>query len=346
MLESFIPYDLLRGFVIFASFVLFGLLFKLVWGRFITHIIIRFSKEGLNGNIVKSITTPMMFVLFAVGLFLGVRELPFAENYQDIVYGSFFVLFVLLSSVIVSKLLMGFIDKWLEYTRHYTRIPQLINKFIMIVVYLAAGFLILIHFEVEITPLIATLGVGGLAIGLALQKTLGDFFSGVHIISDRPVRVADFIQLESGLKGYVDDIGWRSTRIMTISGNTVIVPNSKLAESIVTNTNLPANGENIVVECGVSYDSDLEKVEKVALKSAKKVQSSVSGASADFEPLVRFNKFGDSNIMFSTILRVDSYVDRYLVQHEFIKDLKKSFDKKKIEISWPVRKVYMSKKKV
>ena len=153
-------------------------------------------------------------------------------------------------------------------------------------------------------------------------------------------RIGDFIEMEGGVSGFVEDIGWRSTRIRTLPNTMIVVPNSKIASTIITNDSLPVPEMGIVIQCGVAYTSDLEKVEKVTIDAARKIQKTVKGAVKDFEPFIRYHTFGDSNINFSIILRVESFVDRYLVTHELIKSLKKRYDKEAIEISWPVRKVY------
>ena len=98
---------------------------------------------------------------------------------------------------------------------------------------------------------------------------------------------------------------------------------------------------NIRINCGVSYGSDLEKVERVTLNVARQVLRSVSGGVETFEPLVRFNNFGDSNIEFTVILRVKSIVDQYLVKHEFIKELTKAYAKEGIEIAYPCRNIFL-----
>ena len=238
----------------------------------------------------------------------------------------------------------SFVVRWLKVQKKFEKTPQLISKIISVIVYLIAFLMILKHFNIEITPLIATLGVGGLAVGLALQNTLSNFFAGLHIISDRPVNVGDFIELTEGnISGYVEDVGWRSTRIRTLPNTIVIVPNSKLAESIIINDSLPEQEMATLVQCGVAYGSDLKKVEEVTVDVARKIQKTVPGAVKTFDPFIRYHTFGDSNINFSVILRVEKFVDKYLITHEFIKALKERYDKEGIEISWPVRKVYQGK---
>jgi len=213
-------------------------------------------------------------------------------------------------------------------------------------VFLVAVVAMLGQLGIEITTLIATLGVGGLAIALALQGTLSNFFAGAYMILDKPIRVGDYIELEGGDKGYVQDIGWRSTKIKMLGDKVVIIPNSKIAESKLINYDQPTRAMSVIISCGVGYNENLEKVEKVTIKVGKNIQKTVDGAVKDFEPFIRYNEFGDSNINFSVILRAKNYVAQYLMKHEFIKQLKKAYDKEGIEISWPVTKVYMAKKKV
>lgn len=195
--------------------------------------------------------------------------------------------------------------------------------------------------NIEISPLVATMGIGGIAVALAFQESLTNFFAGFYLAMDKPIRVGDFVRLETGDEGFIEEIGWRSSRVRVLANNLTIVPNSRLAQSVVTNYYLPSTDMGLVIPVGVSYDSDLEKVEKVTIEVAKEVLAKTPGGVKNFEPFIRYNEFGDSNIKFSAILRVETFVDRYLVTHEFIKALKKRYDEEGIEISYPATKVYI-----
>jgi small-conductance mechanosensitive channel len=229
---------------------------------------------------------------------------------------------------------------YLKIKRGFERPPKLINLTISIVIFVIAIVVILGYFKFDITPLIAGVGLGALAIGLALQSTLSNFFAGMHLVSDRPINVGDFIELDENTSGNVEDIGWRSTRIKTLADNLLVIPNSKLAESNITNYSLPKQELSLWIPCGVAYESDLDKVEKVTLEVAREIQETVDGAVKDFEPGFRFKEFDDSNINFNTILRISEPLKKFQVRHEFIKKLKERFDKEDIEISWPIRKIY------
>ena len=210
--------------------------------------------------------------------------------------------------------------------------------------YLIAVIIILKHFDVEISPLIASLGIGGLAVALALQDTLANFFAGFYMMGDRTIKLGDYIEIGPELKGYVEEVTWRTTKIKTLSGNIITIPNSKLSQSTLTNYHTEKQEMSLSIPVGVSYSSDLDKVERVTMNVAKDIQKNIEGTVKDFEPLIRYKEFGESNINFSVTLRVEEYTKQYLVKHEFIKRLKKSYDKNKIEIAYPVRTIIQKKR--
>ena len=176
---------------------------------------------------------------------------------------------------------------------------------------------------ISITPIITALGVGGLAVALALQDTLANLFAGIHILATRKIRPGDYVKLASGEEGYVVDVTWRQTTIRQLPYNIITVPNSQIASTSTTNYNLPHKELSVYVQVGVAYDSDLEHVERVTLEVAKEVMNEVEGGVTGFEPLVRYHTFGDSSINFTLIMRGKVFVNQYLLKHEFIKRLHK-----------------------
>lgn len=202
------------------------------------------------------------------------------------------------------------------------------------------GFLVALQYlGISIAPILTALGVGGLAVALALQDTLANLFAGFQLIASRQLRPGDYVQVETGEEGTVVDITWRNTTIRTLTNNTVVVPNSKLAQNNFTNYHLPEPEMSVIVQVGIAYDSDLEQVERVALEVALETMEHVTGGQPVFDPLVRFHTFGDSSIDFNVILRVQEFVDGYLITHEFVKRLKRRFDREGIEIPFPIRTV-------
>ncbi|MFC1686179.1 mechanosensitive ion channel family protein [Nanoarchaeota archaeon] len=302
--------------------------------------LVKKTKTPLDDIFVHIVTTPIYYAIIFWGIYYALKSLTIISRYNGLVDKLFFVIAVALVAIVFARITDAFVNKWLRVRNKRT--PRLVNKIMNSLIYLVAILMILQFFEVAITPLLATLGLGALALGLALQPTLANLFAGVRILSDKPVQVGDYIEI-GDLKGYVEDIGLHTTRIRTLPNNVVVVPNSKLADSIIVNNSLPSEDLGVIVKCGVSYKSNLKKVEKVTLEVAKKIQKTFPGAVKEFKPFMRFEEFGASNINFFVILRAIDYPNKYLVTHEFIKELKSAYDKNKIEISWPIRKIYKGK---
>lgn len=145
------------------------------------------------------------------------------------------------------------------------------------------------------------------------------------------------MKLESGEDGYVEDIAWRYTTIRQLANNVTIVPNAKLASTITTNYYLPQTELAVLVQVGVSYASDLVRVEAVTVDVAREVQREVPGAVPQFEPFIRYHTFSDSSIKFSVILRGQEFVAQYLIIHEFIKRLHERYRREHITIPFPIR---------
>lgn len=218
---------------------------------------------------------------------------------------------------------------------------SLLTKISAAVIFGIAAVTVLSLFKVDVGPLLASLGVIGIAVALALQDTLGNYFAGITLAIDKPLRPGDYVRMDGGVEGFVETIGWRSTRIKPFSESVVIIPNSKLATSILTNNYYPDNGARVYVDCGVAYSSDLAQVEAVCVAVAKEVSAGTTGGDPEFEPLVRFKTFGDSNIQFTVILRATDFDASFLLKHEFIKSLHQRFREEGIAISYPVREIRM-----
>jgi small-conductance mechanosensitive channel len=218
-------------------------------------------------------------------------------------------------------------------------------RLLIFTVAIVLGIMIILKaLKIDLTPMLAALGIGGLAVALALQDPLGNFFSGLHILASSEIRPGDYLKLDSGDEGFVKDISWRTTTIRTLSDNTILVPNLKLSQSIITNYHLNEQQLSVPVDLGVSYDSDLDTVEQITLEVARAVLKDTPGGVPEFEPLLRFTGFGDSSIDFRVSLRVIDFNYQYPLRHEFIKRLHKRYEEMGIEIPYPKRDLYIWRK--
>jgi small-conductance mechanosensitive channel len=213
-------------------------------------------------------------------------------------------------------------------------------RYVTKILVLAVGALVLLStLGISVTPILTTVGIGGLAVALGLQETLSNLFAGIHVTLAGDIRVGDFIKLETGEEGYVEDIRWRVTRVRTLPNNTVLIPNSRLAQSVVTNYHTPSKETAVQVDVGVSYGSDLEKVERITVEAARAIQKTVPGAVPEFDPFIRYNAFGENSIRFSVILRAKEFTDGFLLKHELVKALAKAYAAEDIVIPVSLRAI-------
>ncbi|MCB4756482.1 MAG: mechanosensitive ion channel family protein [Elusimicrobia bacterium] len=217
------------------------------------------------------------------------------------------------------------------------RISQsLVTGFVHILILVIGGLVILDSLGVSITPIIASLGIGSLAVALALQPTLENLFSGVQIILDKLIIPGQFVKLSSGEEGYVERVGWRSTWIRQLPNNMVVIPNKELVNTRVINYYYPSKDQAVLVDVGVHYSSDLKKVERVTADVAEGIMKTVPGAVPEFKPFIRFHTYSDSSINFTVILRAKEFVDGFLIKHEFIKALTERYVQERIIIPYPI----------
>lgn len=199
---------------------------------------------------------------------------------------------------------------------------------------------ILQYLGISILPALTALGVGGLAVALALQDTLSNLFAGLQLIASKKIKVGDYLIISADQEGVLEDISWRNSTIRTLSNHLIIIPNSTLASSIVKNFALPDMDNSVLVPVGVSYGSDLKHVERVTIEVATEIQQTIEGAVRDHQPFTRYNSFADSSINFNVILRGSGFSSQFLMRHEFIKALHERYNKEGIEIPFPIRTVY------
>ena len=206
---------------------------------------------------------------------------------------------------------------------------------------LAIGALVLLDaLGVQITPLLTALGVGGLAVALALQDTLSNVFAGVHLLADKPIRVGDYVKIADTIEGYVVDVGWRSTRVRMLQNNVVIVPNKRVAESIVINYDMPERRMALLLPVSVSYASDPDEVERVLIDEARRAVGEVAGLVGEPPPMARLIPgFGAYSLDFTLVCQVASFVDQYAVQHELRKRILRRLRAESIDIPFPVRTI-------
>ena len=311
----------------------------------VAKVLTRHWQNQLGQRLIGTITTPVHLLVFIQGLFVATTVVSALDPWSDQIVTAWGVLMIVLVAMVIARSVNEIIDWYTTYASSLreetfaTRIIPVLERLITVVIYATAGLLILDQLNIEISPLIAGLGIGGIAVALALQPTLSNFFAGTYLASSDIMGPGDYVEIEGGLRGYVTEISWRSTRIRTPFNNMVTIPNTRISDSILTNYYGPTMKIGVIVSSGVSYDSDLAHVERVALEVAREVVADVPGSIKDFQPWFGYEQFGDSNIDFWVWLEAEDRVASFVLKSELIKRLHKRFGEEGIEINYPVRKL-------
>lgn len=325
-----------------GGFVLAGAIIGLVMDKFVLrHLETLASRTPWKGDEIafSSLRGLAFYSCLLAGFYGASVQIPFDDRTRDIVGKIIMIIFIIIFTIFLMRAATRFVS-------HYAEKAVLPSTSIFINLAKAIAFslgllIILQSLGISITPILTALGVGGLAVALALQDTLSNVFAGLQIIATRQIMIGHYIRFSDGEEGYVTDITWRNTSIRTLPNNTVLIPNSKLAGAIVTNYHLPDTEMAVLVQVGVSYESDLEKVERITIDTAKRLLMEVQGGVPQFEPFIRYHTFADFSINFTVIMRCREFVDQHLVKHDFIKRLHRRYRDESIEIPFPIRTVHI-----
>lgn len=305
------------------------------------------TQTQLDDAFIGALNLPLNLIILATGLIILQKISPSGNDQQLAHIFSGILKTVAIIAIFLffdkfSKSLVEMYSQKIEILRCSKNVVKSTIRIVMI----ALGLLIILDsFGISITPILASLGIGSLAIALALQPTLENFFSGIQLITDKPIQIGQFIRLESGEEGFVEKIGWRSSWIKMLPHNMIIIPNKILANSRILNYHYPDKETTLTVEVGVHYNSNLSHVEKITQEAAKDILKTIPGGVPAFEPFVRFHTFNNSSIDMTVILRVKEFTDAALVKHEFIKHLHKRYAQEGIVIPYPIQAINTEQEK-
>jgi len=330
--------EFLISFAVFLAVTIALLVVRKASFRYLRGSLVK--KTAAADSVIESIKWPSIYWIVAIGLYvaLDTSDLPdkYIRDLQKALYAIIFLSITLTIANFTSRLAQNAIERSAVHMRA-TGLSRLVIKGFI----LAIGFLIILNgLGISITPMLTALGVGGLAVALALQDTLSNLIAGVHVILENSIKVGDYIKLNTGEEGTVVDIGWRTALVKDQFSNTVIIPNSKLAQSNVTNYLLPEKSFPLSLKVRAGYDSDPDKVEAVLVDEVLKVAKEVKGLLADPAPIVLFLPgFGESSLDFTIVCQITDYTNQGPIQHELRKRIFKRFKQEGISMPYTVRTV-------
>lgn len=333
--------------VIVAISIVARITIKLIWNRLLPRLIAKTSTT-LDDKMIANTATPAANLVLLVGLYTAMDQLSTIVSlgevrYDEWILHTLYVLSVLTVTMLAHGLLRALADWYLEEVSHKTssnldrEFLPLIRKLSGLMLYFIAFTIVLKHFGVDISALIATASVASLAVALAAQETLANMISGVTIMMDRPFRMGDRIEFEDGRIGEVVDIGLRSTKIRGFDNNILVIPNKDIAASRVINWGYPNPRARIRQVIGVSFATDVEKAKQVLLD----VMRSHPIVLDDPAPGVYLHEIGQVSFNLAMVCWVDHYKDAYVTRDELNMTIVTAFRASGIEMPLPQYNIHM-----
>ena len=301
------------------------------------------TETELDDLIFQAARRPVSLIIMVLGAYLAVIvPLNLSETQQSIVNVLFASAAILSVVILIARLLTVFLD-WCIARLHVDQrsagahILPMVRKIVVGVLYALGILLILGILGIPISPLIAGVGLGGVAVALAIQPTLANIFAGTYVVTENIISPGDYIEVEGGIAGYVIEVSLRSTRVRTWENKLVVIPNSRLVETVVTNHSEPTPPVNVYLTCGVSYDSDLARVEAVSLDVMNRVLDTSPHGVKEYGAYFGFENFGESNVDFWLFVQAKDRLASFELRSELINKLHQRFDEEGIVINYPVR---------
>ena len=341
-LEDHVLVDLVIGLIIFGIAVLVSALSHYVIIP-LAQRLSRHTETELDDLVFLAIRRPVSVIIMVLGAYLAITVSSHLSEPQQGIVNSLFTAAAIMSVILlIGRILAVTLDWYIARLDVAQRgagahIIPMLRRLAVMAVYVMGGLLALEALGISVSPLIAGLGLGGLAVALAIQPTLANIFAGTYVMTEGVISPGDYIELQGGVAGYVIGVSWRSTRIRTWENNLVVIPNARLADTIITNYYEPEPPVNVFLTCGVSYDSDLAWVEAVSMDVMNRVLDTSPHGVKEYGAYFGFDNFGESNVDFWLFVQAKDRLAGFELRSELINELHRRFAEEGIVINYPVR---------
>jgi len=292
----------------------------------------------------ESFYGPIVLWSLILGLHIATQNSEIPRKYLHYIPPSLAALWILSLTIVLSRLAGNAVRRYGGNILPVTSLTEKLAE--MLVFILGLLWILRVVLNISLAPFLATLGVGGLAIALGLQDTLSNLFAGFYVSISGLLHIGDYIKLNTGEEGFVNDINWRCTTMLGITNNLVVIPNNKLGQAIFTNFSMPDPRMALSLSFGVGYDSDVSQVELLLIEEAMAAVHTITGMVADPPPYVRFTPGpGESALVFQLNFSVAKFADQYLVLSELRKHIFNRFRKEGISMPFPTSTVILEQPK-
>ena len=336
--------------IIPACILAFSLVVGIILDRMLTQKLeqkVKSTDSEIMGIFFRALRGVPISLCVVTGLYWIVTTSNLPPGLERIFSYVLFTVIVFSITRVCERTLSGFIRLKFSGSSDMTQ-STLLDTIFRVAIYASGALVILDYFNISIAPIMAAMGFGSFAFGLAVKEPLENVATGLLLMVSKQIRVNDYIRLSTGDEGRVTDINWRFITVMPPNeGSVVVIPNKVIANAVSTNYSQPRDDIIVVVPIGVGYESDLDLVERVTVEVARELQIKIDGYEPHFDangndidklaPVVRYQAFNDSSIDFNAVMHVQVFTNQYLLKHEFIKAITKRYREEGINIPFPIR---------
>lgn len=345
-LEGYLPNEFLRAFVVFVVVLLVTRILLLIIQR-VSIKLTEKTKTDIDDIIIARTSKPLTYLSILVAFLLSFNEIYFADQVSTVITRIVLSIMIINLGYIVFVIIdVALLRVWKKMAKNTETdlddtLVSLVHSTIKGAFIVLIALYILSLWGIEIGPLLAGLGIAGLAVALALQPTLSNIFSGVGLILDKTFKVGDVIRIDSGELGTVHHIGLRTTRIVTFDNEMIIIPNSKLADMKLENFFQPDLRVRVNVEFSTEYGVDPEYVKLIAIEEIEKINT----IDKSQEVRVLFTSMGDNALLFKAMFWVDDIAKKWPAHQEAMSRLYRRLYKEDIGIPFPQRTIWLNNEK-
>jgi small-conductance mechanosensitive channel len=336
--------EIIASLIIFAFAIIVGWIVYYVFRRYFSRWAKR-TKSNLDDEMLRNIRAPIFLLATLIGAYYGLGTLTFLKPYSLLMTAAFLVAEILLVTLVIIRVTNVLVSWYAEKSAKLGRrvsnhILFILKRIIQVTVYFFAFLAILVAFNIDLSSLVVGLGVGGIAIALALQNVLGDAFSAFSIYFDRPFEIGDFIVV-GDYSGTVKKIGIKSTRLQLLQGEELIISNRELTATSVRNFR-KLKKRRVTFAISVSCDTSLSKLEKIPDMISNIIKNTEL---VDFDR-VHFTEFGDFSFNFEVVyyLKTNDYGKYMDTQQAINFAILEAFEKEGIEMPFPTQTIFLNKK--
>ena len=333
----------LKGIILVIASIISAKLVDIIF-TFIFKRLVDRTKTSLDDKILQLLHKPIFYSILFIGFSVAVKTATLPEYVDFALVGIFKTITIIIWIFVSSKILvmsMEWVSRQTTSTLLQKNTLPLFNNLGKIAIGLFGVYFIFLSWDININGILASAGVLGVVLGLAAKDTVSNFFAGIFLMADSPFKEGDYILLETGERGYVKQMGLRSTRFMTRDDIEITIPNSVIAASkIVNESGGPGETERVRITLHISYNSNIDEVKSVLIEIANNNEN-VLGMP---EPRVRFREFADHGLKLQLLFWIHKPEIRGRTIDAVNTEIYKQFAQRKISIPYPTMEVLLPDK--